>query len=285
MINRHLLSKKSKEYAGMQVLETLRQIKGVGDVGCCDFRVLAHHCTPEQTVLIHKQVSNPACVLVALFPYHATPVPSNLSRYAQGQDYHTVITQALTPFVAELQQAYPAHTFRILVDASPLPEVIVAALCGLGCIGDNRLLLHHFFGSEVFIGTILTDLPLPTHTVALQGCLHCGACAKACPVGLSEENCLSRLTQHKGDFTQKQQDLLRQHPLIWGCDSCQICCPMNQHLPTSDNPAFVENRITTLTLDDVAGLTRKQLLAKYPNRAFTWRGAMPLERNLQHWNG
>lgn len=50
-----------------------------------------------------------------------------------------------------------------------------------------------------------------------------------------------------------------------------------QQTPLAD---FREHPICSLSLDDLEGLTRKQFLAKYPERAFTWRGPAPIRRNL-----
>ena len=73
---------------------------------------------------------------------------------------------------------------------------------------------------------------------------------------------------------------MREHPLVWGCDTCQLVCPMNKHAKQTDIPDFRQSPIDTLTLADVDGLTRRQFCEKYPDRAFTWRGPAPLRRNL-----
>lgn len=274
--------------AYLSLCQQLQQCAGVCAAGGLHFATVAPYCSPAQREQIDRQVPHASGVMVCLFPYAAPAVPhSNLSKYARGVDYHTVITQALQPFADALTTTFPAYQHRVLVDASPLPEVTIAALCQLGKRGENGLLLHETYGSAVFIGTILTDNPhlfpvdtLPQASPTVQPCLQCGACKRACPVQLDHSRCLSALTQQKGDLTPNEQALLAAHPLVWGCDACQDCCPHNAQVPVCNNPQFTQNLCTQLTLQDVQGHTRKQFQAAFANRAFTWRGPAPLVRNL-----
>ena len=166
-----------------------------------------------------------------------------------------------------------------------------ALIAGLGVRGDNGLLINEKYGSYIFIGDTVTDISpevLGAVTPVTPGeCLHCGACRRACPSGALQNGCvdltrcLSDLTQSKQPLTPEQEDALRRHPLVWGCDRCSEVCPLNRGVPETSNPAFREMRMTALTLADVDGLTRREFLSRYPDRAFTWRGPKPLIRNLK----
>lgn len=97
------------------------------------------------------------------FSWRSSPIlpgtpPGTLSLYARGRDYHAVIRETLTPF-AERLAAETGCKAAVLTDDSPLPEVRAARLAGVGAIGENGLLFDPDYGSWVFIGTILTDLP------------------------------------------------------------------------------------------------------------------------------
>lgn len=234
----------------------------------------------NQRLGLSRRLAEPRSVLVVLFPYLASSAPGNLSLYARGRDYHAVIAERLGAAAQELAQAYPANQFVVLADDSPIPEVYAAACAGLGCIGDHGLLIHPDYGSFVFIGTIVTNLDLPLTERPPAGCLHCGACRRACPVELDKTACLSALTQQGGTLTAEQAELVRAHPLIWGCDTCQLVCPMNRDARETAIPDFRGNFICSLSLTDLDGLTRRQFAEKYPDRAFTWRGPAPLRRNL-----
>lgn len=264
----------------MNIVDRLSVSDGLYACGVCAMGTLLSHMDDRQQLGLSRLIDAPRSVLVALFPYLTGAPSGNLSLYARGRDYHAVIADRLGAAVEAFQAEYPDNHFVVLADDSPLPEVYAAACAGLGCIGDNGLLIHPDYGSYVFIGTIVTDLDLPTTEQTPQGCLHCGACRRACPIDLDKERCLSALTQQGGTLTEEQAALVREHPLVWGCDTCQLVCPMNKHAKQTDIPDFRQSPIDTLTLADVDGLTRRQFCEKYPDRAFTWRGPAPLRRNL-----
>lgn len=157
----------------------------------------------------------------------------------------------------------------------------------MGVLGKQGLLLVPDYGSYVFLGTIVTDCPYPfPPPQPVQSCISCGLCVRHCPgqalssEGLNLNRCLSHLTQSKEPFSTEQGKLVDNHPLIWGCDSCQRVCPYNLSPKLSPLSAFREDLVDTLQLEQVAGQTRKQFLQAFPDRAFTWRGAKVLERNL-----
>lgn len=102
-------------------------------------------------------------MLALLFPYRFPDDDPgrNLSRYACVEDYHQAGGRVLRALAEDLAILWPGRAFEPFLDNSPLPEVYAAALCGLGVVGDNGLLIHPRYGSYVFIGTIVTDAPLP----------------------------------------------------------------------------------------------------------------------------
>lgn len=220
---------------------------------------------------------NAARILALLFPYRfpADGGPRNLSRYACVEDYHLAGGAVLDRLAAALAAEMPGYAFVPFLDNSPLPEVAVAARCGLGAVGDNGLLIHPEYGSWVFIGAIVTDAPLETTETEPRACLHCGACAAACPGGClpgpQRAACLSALTQKKGTLTPEEQDRIRRGGLAWGCDACQEACPLNRETRCRPHPCFTHYRprMTEADLADMAG------------RAYAWRGAAVPRRNLQ----
>lgn len=264
----------------MNILEHLRTSHTLYDLGVCSYDTLLPQMSEGQRIGAAKRVAQARSVLVTVVPYPSDTTYGNLSIYARGKDYHTVLGDKLEAAADTLRTLYPDHTFAVLVDDSPIPEVYAASCAGLGRIGTHGLLIHATYGSYVFIGTILTDLDLPATGDAPSLCLMCDACRRACPVDLDKSRCLSALTQQGGTLDEEQTALVSAHPLIWGCDTCQLVCPLNRGVQNEPDPDFSQNRICSLSLSDLDGLTRKQFLAKYPDRAFTWRGPAPLRRNL-----
>ena len=265
----------------------LSRVPYCGGTGICRFSDLP--MTEDARRAANQHCPNPRSVAVFLFPYLVRDTaPRNLSLYACGADYHAVIAAALAPLCLRLRRDFPDNTFVVLSDASPLPEVQAAWLSGAGILGSNGLIFDRTYGSFVFIGTILTDLACAPTPSEKQRCPDCGACRRSCPSGalhagghVACARCLSDLTQSKQELTPEQEQDLAEHPLIWGCDTCSLVCPLNRGVPETPNPAFREGRLTALEEADLDGLTRKQFLARYPERAFTWRGPKPLQRNLR----
>ncbi len=230
-------------------------------------------------------------VLVAAFPYYAGSRPGNLSLYARGEDYHQAITRRLTSACGELRKLYPENRFVPGVDSSPLPEREIARLAGLGIQGRNGLVILPPYGSWIFLGTILTDLPLQSAEAPSPGCVGCNACVSACPGGalgqqtFDESKCLSALTQTKKPLTPEQEGLLQAHPLIWGCDLCQQVCPYNREPALSPLEDLTGREaglpyLSSLHPEDLAGLTNRTFQQAYGNRAFAWRGPGVLRRNF-----
>lgn len=221
-----------------------------------------------------------------LLPYYVRP-GKNLSAYATSRDYHLLAADLSARLPGCLSAACPEGHFRVFCDNSPLDERRAAVAAGLGVFGDNGLLITHRYGSYVFIGEILSDREAtdfgPLRTVEKTGCLHCGACRRACPTGCLTDYsrpCLSALTQQKAPFTEEEKAILLAGKSVWGCDACQDACPLNQPqggLPTTPIPFFCEDRIEFLdrkTLDAMDD-------AAFSRRAFSWRGRAVLHRNLE----
>lgn len=261
---------------------------GAAGWGTVAYDRLAKHMSTEQQDRAASLCPNSRAVLVAAFPYYAGEHSGNLSLYTHGLDYHRIVADCLNPICTLLQQHYPEDSFIPTVDTSPLPEKQAAWMAGLGLCGKNGLFILPPYGSYLFLGTILTSAPLDTdETAPVLGCLDCGRCIRACPSGaLSEhgvvaERCLSHLSQQKRDLTAEEKVLLARHPLIWGCDICQMVCPHNRDVPHTAILGFSQNLLTSLELTDLEVLSKKQFETKYAGRAFTWRGPEVLRRNLR----
>ncbi len=250
---------------------------GIPAVGACSFaplRPFLLHCRAEK-----RLPQGAKSVIVALFPYSMEAeayTGGNLSRYACVGDYHEIVPQYLNRVAAQLQDLFPDEQFAAFTDNSPIPEVRAAALAGLGRIGRNGLLIHERYGSWVFIGELVTTLALEPPLREPLTCLDCGGCLSACPAGaltaggLDRAQCLSAVTQRKGELTEREAAMIRGTGCVWGCDLCQTACPMNAGALARPLPEF------TATFQPAAGPG-----GPLEGRAYAWRGRKVIERNLR----
>ena len=244
---------------------------------------------PEQEEMSEEVQS----IVVVLFPYYTGAKEGNLSMYCRGIDYHTVVPKYLNPVGEQLRRELgdTVHC-GVYADTGPLRDRYLALRAGLGFIGRNQMMINPKYGSYCFIAYITVNLPLvadpETNWTHEPRCLNCGACVKNCPGGAMKEEggfiierCRSGITQKKGDLEDWELEIFYKDTVIFGCDMCQSVCPHNQGIAVSPIKEFVEERIDTVTMEDLEGLSRKGLQEKYPNRAFTWRGPEVLRRNLR----
>jgi epoxyqueuosine reductase len=161
------------------------------------------------------------------------PTTGRLARYAWGGDYHAVMKRRLTLLAAFLSERVARDVrCRAFVDDGPLVERDAAVRAGLGFRGKNTNLLTPI-GSFVFLGALLTDVPLEVDRPVEKDCGSCRLCIDACPTQaldeayhLEAERCIAYLTiEHRGPI----DDCLRPKLGDWvfGCDICQEVCPYN----------------------------------------------------------
>ena len=266
--------------------EEIIRASGAAACGVVSREALLPRMREEQSAQLEARVPGWQSVIVAAYSYYVctdSPSPA-LSRYAWGEDYHAVLSRALSPAADQLRAA--GHTAAVFADVSPIPERIAACLAGLGVLGKNGLLITPDYGSYVFIGCIATTAVLPAADAPIRSCEACGACFAACPTGaLRAEGydmarCLSHISQKKGELSPEETVLLRDNRCLWGCDACQDACPHNQNPRETAIPAFRENLVKTLTPADLAHHTNRSFREAYGDRAFAWRGPAVLRRNL-----
>lgn len=220
----------------------------------------------------------PQSVIIFAIPYYAAETcERNLSRYAVAKDYHLFFRAFSDEVKSELQRLYPDAEFAAFADNSPIDEREAAAKAGLGMLGMNRLLITEKYGSYVFLGEFLTNLPyqkIGTLTsFAVKECEKCGACLAACP---KKDTCLSALTQKKGDLTREEENAILLLGSAWGCDICQEVCPHSQKAAITPIDYFKEDLIPHLTPETVENMGEDE----FARRAYSWRGKKTILRNL-----
>ena len=217
-------------------------------------------------------------VIVFLVPYLASETKNNnISLYAAPQDYHIYMKGLFSMIEPALSELFPGRSFKGMSDSSPINETKAAALCGLGIIGDNTRLINEKYGSFVFIGEIYTDAEIEADDPKpIEGCLHCGLCASACPAEFGK-TCLSEITQKKGVLSEDEKNLIKRAGSAWGCDVCQTVCPLNSEKCLTGIEFFKKDLIYNLNSRTLSEMTDEE----FRRRAFSWRGKSVPERNLR----
>jgi|AMFO01.1.fsa_nt_gi iron-sulfur cluster binding protein, putative len=197
----------------------------------------------------------PGCrsVVAVALSYHTSMPPSTdpappgtvwISRYAWGRDYHKLTKRRLVRLGRWLARKAPGCTWRAVVDTAPLLEREWAARAGLGWIGKNTCLLNRDLGSELFLGFLLTNVPLEADGPVPEHCGRCTACLDACPTRafvsphvLDARRCIAYLTvEHRGEIPAHLQPAM--DAMVAGCDICQEVCPWTRRAPADLHPEF-----------------------------------------------
>lgn len=224
-----------------------------------------------------------SCCIVALFPYFCGyPENSNLSIYTHGKDYHTVARNILNKVAQDLMLC----DYEVFSDSGPCIERELCVNAGLGFLGKNGLCINKKYGSYFFIGYIVCKQKFPFSLPDTDECAGCMQCISECPGnaldnGFDESLCVSAITQKKGELDRAEIEAIKRTGCIFGCDICQRVCPHNRDVQYTSIDEFKNDKITRITLEDIATISNKEFKTKYGNRAFAWRGKRVLERNLK----
>lgn len=190
-------------------------------------------------------------VLVIAVPYSSergsqdrTTLAGSIARYAQGDDYHEVMTGMLQALESFLRTLAPETETRCYVDTGPLSDRAYGAQGGIGWIGKNSMLIDPEQGSYFFLGTVLTSLENDIDAGEIADrCGSCTRCIEACPTQailpdrtVASERCISYATiEHRGALPTDVAGHLEGN--VFGCDICQEVCPWNES-PVVSHPAF-----------------------------------------------
>ncbi len=240
--------------------------------------------TVTRPYLLERNGITDGTVFMFAVPYYTTACDNsarNISCYAIPPDYHRFFAALFAEILPILRAKFPKNRFAGFTDHSPIAEGEAAVKAGLGMFGCNHLFLTKEHSSFVFLGEIITDALIPCEVSEISVCTACGACKRACPVGLDTASCLSALTQKKGVLTAGEQRALLDHGIAWGCDTCQLACPVTLAAKKAGTlyskiPFFSENAIPRLTAEAVLGMSDEDFAA----RAYSWRGREVILRNL-----
>ncbi len=179
-------------------------------------------------------------------PYqHAdSPRAAKISRYAWGQDYHKIMKKRLKALLRDIKTKYPFADGRLFVDTAPIQDKLWAERAGLGWQGKNTNIISRDYGSWLFLGELVLNVPLVYDTPMADFCGSCTACIDACPTQaltpykLQGEKCLSYVTIEMWDVPIPDDIRGKMEQWVFGCDICQEICPWNRFQQPTEEEAF-----------------------------------------------
>jgi epoxyqueuosine reductase len=216
------------------------------------------------------------------------PTAPKISKYAYGQDYHTVIKDKLKQLLAIINEKIGEVGGRAFVDSAPVLDKAWAKKAGLGWIGKNTNLINQKTGSFFFLAELIVDLELEYDIEPTAD--HCGTCTRcidACPteaiVGpyvVDGSRCISYLTiELKNELPQEFKG--KMDNWAFGCDICQDVCPWNKFSVLHNEPQFVPHPdLLHLSSDDLREITEDVFQKVFKNSAVKRTKYAGLKRNI-----
>lgn len=245
-------------------------------------------CEIKRDYLLKRHGIDRGSVIIFAVPYLSKECLSdkNISAYAVPRDYHLFFGDLFASILPKLKERYPENTFAGFTDHSPIDEISAASRAGLGVIGKNHLLITEKYSSYIFIGEIITDAELPSHSGTINTCISCGKCLEACPVSMDISKCLSALNQRKGELSSDEITSIYESKCAWGCDICQEICPytkkaIDEGTIFTKTEFFNVELIPTLSVDSIESMSDEE----FKRRAYSWRGKAVIKRNLEILEG
>lgn len=207
------------------------------------------------------------------------------ARASWGQDYHDVLRDRLNKLEAFLIERIPDVKVKSMVDTGELSDRAVAERAGIGWSGKNCSIITPEFGSYVYLGEMITNIPFEPSTPVKDQCGTCTKCIDACPTGaivqggqLDSSKCIAFLTQTKGFLADEYREKIGNR--LYGCDTCQLVCPKNKgmdfhfHEEMEPDPELVKPLLKPLLT-----ISNKEWKEKFGPMSGSWRGKKPIQRN------
>ncbi|MFJ7734565.1 tRNA epoxyqueuosine(34) reductase QueG [Lysinibacillus sp. NPDC097231] len=206
-------------------------------------------------------------------------------RASWGVDYHTALRERLKLLSAWLEERIEGVRIESMVDTGALVDRAVAERAGIGWSGKNCSIITPEFGSYVYLGELITNIPFAPDKPIEDECGDCRLCLDVCPTGalieggqLNSQRCIAFLTQTKGTLP----DEFRTHigNRLYGCDTCQTVCPKNKgkinwiHEEFKPDPVLAKPLLVPLLT-----ISNRDFKEKFGHVSGSWRGKKPIQRN------
>ncbi|KPN97957.1 tRNA epoxyqueuosine(34) reductase QueG [Lysinibacillus sp. ZYM-1] len=206
-------------------------------------------------------------------------------RASWGVDYHTALRERLKLLSAWLEEHVEGVRIESMVDTGALVDRAVAERAGIGWSGKNCSIITPEFGSYVYLGELITNIPFAPDKPMEDECGECRLCLDVCPTGaliqggqLDAQRCIAFLTQTKGTLPDEFRNHIGNR--LYGCDTCQTVCPKNKgkinwiHEEFMPDPELAKPLLTPLLT-----ISNREFKTKFGHVSGSWRGKKPIQRN------
>lgn len=210
-----------------------------------------------------------------------------ISKYAYGQDYHSVIKEKLKELLFSIQANIGEVNGRAFVDSAPVLDKAWAAKSGIGWIGKNSNLLTQQVGSFYFIAELIIDLELEYDHATTDHCGTCTACIDSCPTDaivapyiVDGSKCISYFTiELKDNIPSEMKGKF--DDWAFGCDICQDVCPWNKFSKPHSEPLFNPNpELLSMSKKDWEEITEDTFKIIFKNSAIKRTKFEGIKRNI-----
>lgn len=206
-------------------------------------------------------------------------------RASWGLDYHLVLKEKLQLIEEFLMEKVPDVEILSMVDTGELSDRAVAERAGIGWSGKNCAIITPEFGSYVYLGELITNIPFEPSVPIEDQCGDCTKCIDACPTGalvnpgqIDAQSCLGFITQTKDVVAPEYREKIGNR--IYGCDTCQVVCPQNKGINNHYHEEIeAEPELAKPLLEPLLDLNNREFKEKYGQVAGSWRGKNPIQRN------
>ncbi|MDX8362144.1 tRNA epoxyqueuosine(34) reductase QueG [Cytobacillus sp. IB215316] len=206
-------------------------------------------------------------------------------RASWGTDYHHILRDRLLKIEEFIKERVPYVECTSMVDTGELSDRAVAERAGIGWSGKNCAIITPEFGSFVYLGEIITNIPFHPDQPIEERCGSCNKCVDACPTGalvqggqLDSSKCIAFLTQTKGFLAEEYRVKIGNR--LYGCDTCQMVCPENKgkdfHVHAEMEP---DPEIAKPLLKPLLNMSNREFKEKFGHVSGSWRGKKPIQRN------
>ncbi len=209
-----------------------------------------------------------------------------LARIAWGKDYHMVLMDKLEGLAQFIAKEYDGFEHKSFVDTGPLVDRYLANRAGIGFYGYNSAIINECFGSWIFLGYMITNVPLKADkSLKDKSCLGCNLCIEHCPTSAIEgpykfdaNKCLSNILQQKSPVSKEILPVVGNK--IYGCDICQDVCPHNVDIKEMTAKEFMPTGLSKRAdLIRLLQISNRGFDSLFRENASGWIGKKTLQRN------